>query len=201
MTTITTKSPRNTISPIVYRLPLGNTEAIAEFDYQGITARTLAHIPGYAFTFDGRAISLRRKELRVLKPSFVSGSYCVIYVGRSPSGRAQLLHRLVARAFLPNPEGKPQVNHKDGNPANNAVSNLEWVTDSENKAHAVALRAQEGRSLTVSTEEQRAQIVVLELSGMSITEVAKNVGLPYENVRWIARRSKRAVKAAAMTSL
>lgn len=49
---------------------------------------------------------------------------------------------LVANAFIPNPDGKPQVNHKDGNKHNNSITNLEWVTDSENKRKAVELRTQ-----------------------------------------------------------
>lgn len=67
--------------------------------------------------------------------------------GRSPSKKGYLrvnlnnriwfVHRVVAETFLPRIEGKDQVNHKDGNKLNNSVDNLEWVSNQENRDHAV----------------------------------------------------------------
>jgi hypothetical protein len=50
------------------------------------------------------------------------------------------VNRLVATAFVHNPDGLPQVNHKDGNKENNSYTNLEWVTNEENSRHAMRMR-------------------------------------------------------------
>ena len=83
-----------------------------------------------------------RRELngRILKPYFRGSraSYYSVTIGVKESGasRKMDIHRLVAKAFIPNPKNKPQVNHKNGNKTDNRVVNLEWVTEKENMEHA-----------------------------------------------------------------
>jgi len=71
-----------------------------------------------------------------LKPKLDTHGYHHVDLYLDGKRTAQRIHRLVAQAFLPNPEEKPEINHKDGNKINNAVTNLEWATSSENNMHA-----------------------------------------------------------------
>ena len=64
--------------------------------------------------------------------------YHYVQFWRKDKPKHKAIHRLVAEAFIPNPENKPIVNHLDGNKHNNTVTNLEWATHSENHKHAFA---------------------------------------------------------------
>ena len=89
----------------------------------------------YAITDEGQVYSYQKK--RFLTPAICGRGYLKVMLCRGKEDHKNLMiHRLVAEAFIPNPGGKLTVNHIDGNKLNNAVSNLEWNTYSENLKHA-----------------------------------------------------------------
>lgn len=85
----------------------------------------------------GRARSLLRGEPRVLKPQVDNKGYHRIRVTVEREKMSYKVHREIAKAFIPNPNNLPQVNHKDGDKNNNSVDNLEWITNRDNAHHAI----------------------------------------------------------------
>ena len=107
--------------------------------------KRLDHIdPAYEVQDDGKVFSNKsgqRKELsggvsryKIKRPDSIG--YKVVTLSVNGKCTTHTVHRLVAIAFIPNPDGKPFVNHLDGNKHNNHISNLEWTTPAENIQHA-----------------------------------------------------------------
>ena len=77
-----------------------------------------------------------RRGGRVLKVNPDKDGYLLISLYKDDVRKRKSIHRLVGEAFIPNPEGKPTINHIDHDRANNRLENLEWATRSEQKIHS-----------------------------------------------------------------
>lgn len=103
---------------------------------------------------------------KLLKQGRSKNGYLTVSFSVDSIKSNQSVHRLVARAFIPNESNKPQVNHKDGNKHNNHVENLEWMTCSENGLHAYRVLGNtawnKGANKQISSAKFINQITILE---------------------------------------
>lgn len=98
--------------------------------------KTVPGTDGYLqISNEGRAKSLLRGEGYILKACLDKKGYLRLRMTIKRKRYSFKIHRLVAEAFLENPNNLPQVNHKDGDKTNNRVENLEWVTNQQNVIH------------------------------------------------------------------
>lgn len=91
----------------------------------------------YEITEDGQVYSLISH--RFIKGGIYPNGYRFLRIREQEEYKNYLVHRLVAQAFIPNPDNLPVVNHIDGNKLNNRVDNLEWCTQSDNLKHAIEI--------------------------------------------------------------
>lgn len=143
-------------------LPSQNNEEGMEISMK----KKIEGFDGYLIDDLGNVYSLKRKKLILRTPRDSFGYY---RIGLWDKGRCKhkFVHRLVAEAFILNPENKPQINHKDGNKKNNCVTNLEWSTSSENVKHAFRVL---GKSPRRGEENPRSKIVLQIQDGKIIAE-------------------------------
>lgn len=90
-------------------------------------------------TAKGKRTGIKHYPSKMLKLQKWHNGYLAAYLWKDNKGHTLSVHRLVAKAFIPNPDNLPCVNHKDQTPTNNHVSNLEWCTFQYNVTYANAI--------------------------------------------------------------
>ena len=155
-----------------------NEEFIQSIALPGEEWRDVVGYEGrYMVSSLGRMVSLSAPYLQgektcIRKPQLIKGRtgtcvYPSVVLSDGERGRKQILvHRIVASAFIPNPDNLPYINHKDENPNNNSVENLEWCTQSYNCNFG---GHNERMAKTISdTAYQRKKVVQLSLDNILI---------------------------------
>lgn len=134
---------------------------------------------------------------RILSIKNSKGDYLNIVLCHGNKRRSVKVHRLVAEAFIPNPDNKPEVNHKDGNKQNNRVENLEWVTRIENQRHALAHNpnilkgmVQYNRYIRPRTIQQFTMDGRFVAEYANSTEAEKATGVCQRNILQVAGREE-----------
>lgn len=128
------------------------------------------------------------KTGRILKKDS-SRNYYEVVLSKNGKTKKYSIHRLVAEAFIPNPENKPQVNHKDGNKLNNNLDNLEWCTTKENAEHARDIlkisynteNAHEARKIKINVLNENKEIIQ---TFNSINECANFYNIKYQTIQY-----------------
>lgn len=121
----------------------------------------------------------RIRRVKIMEPSKKKHGYMQIsLVDRNGVRKSLRLHRIVAEAFIPNPENKPQVNHKDENPINNRAKNLEWATAEENTNYGsrnARASAKNGSKTPVLKIDPKTMKILSEYPGQS--SAARDTGI------------------------
>lgn len=124
----------------------------------------------YQVSSYGRVKSFRKREPRLLSTCVGTHGYCVVLLHDGNGQRKnERVHRLVAQAFIPNPNNYPYINHKDEDKTNNQVENLEWCTPKYNLNYGTAIKRR-SEAIKASPVKQRKAVIQLSLSGEFIKE-------------------------------
>lgn len=97
-------------------------------------------IKGYEGLYEISSFGRVKRDGRILKPQSYSNGYQYVSLCKDGVRKNHMIHRLVAEAFLPNPNNYPQINHKDETVTNNFLDNLEWCTGKYNCSYGTRMK-------------------------------------------------------------
>lgn len=151
--------------------------------------KDITHYEGlYQISNLGRVKSFRKSTKfgspseYILNPTTKENGYCNVTLYGDYGRHKYLVHRLVAEAFIPNPNNYPQINHKDENRLNNEVSNLEWCTAEYNNAYGTArIRRIETTSIPVEQLTVDGHIIAIYRSVRIASEI---IGVARSSLRY-----------------
>lgn len=134
------------------------------------------------------------RKAHILKPQLRVGGYYHVSLSYKGKVYTKLVHRLVAMAFIPNPYNLPQVNHKDENPSNNCVDNLEWCDQKYNSNYGtngqrISSKLTNGLRSKVVEQYDRKGNFIKEFP--SVAEVSRLLGFPTSSITRCCNGSKK----------
>ncbi len=157
------------------------------FAASGLDAREIDGFPGYAVTACGQVFSRNHPTgplayFKPLKGHVDRKGYRGLTLCNSEGHFPRRVHRLVASAFHPNPDGLPCVRHKNGSPSDNRAANLAWATYAENEADKLAHGTWLTRMNGKMTVADRVHARDLVSEGRTHTEVGKMLGVSHSTI-------------------
>lgn len=161
---------------------------------------------GYESSYEVSSFGRVRRGPFVMSPSVVKQGYCRLVLCVHDVKKSYFVHRLVAFAFCPGHSPLKQVNHKNGIKTDNTASNLEWVSDQENRDHAKTTGLLPTGSRSASTKYpglrsgerngnakiQRSQIPIIQQmrkSGMTLVKIASHFNVTFSCIHRITTKA------------
>ncbi len=145
--------------------------------------------------YSGGVVPVKITE-RLRKLQINHKGYNSLLLTKDKKSITAFVHRVVAKEFIPNPDNKPQVNHKNGDKLDNRVENLEWVTNQENSIHSFRELGRKGTSKKGAESPfcKKVHCDTLDIPFFSIREAGKQLNISEIRIIEVCRGDKSHVK-------
>lgn len=142
--------------------------------------------PNYQVSNMGRVKSLKFGKEKILKSNNDGGGYFMVNLSKDRKQKTHRIHRLVASAFLPNPDNLPQVNHKDEDKSNNRVENIEYCDAKYNNSYGTRIERIQKPILQFTKEDK------LVRKWSSLTDVEIELGIKHGDISKCCKGKRKA---------